>query len=182
MLQIANRNSLVIWSRKAQIAIIYPELLWDDVQLADPNHAICDLNLFPIAIRIAMPILCTTSQNIEVFWDGSLCLISLVICDSRFKSQIAIPIKSHNLEHLGQHPSWHGPPNLILHPRAHTSRHPITLPCAYGIPITISCPRGQQERRWSTTERNKWVSSGWVGMLQVTNGLCNWKFLCASHP
>ena len=49
-----------------------------------------------------MPISCTTSQNNELFWEGSYCLKSLVICDSRFESQIAIAIKSRDLEHLGE--------------------------------------------------------------------------------
>ena len=48
-----------------------------------------------------MPISCTTSQYNELFWDGSHCLKSLVICDSRFESQIVIAIKSRDLEHLG---------------------------------------------------------------------------------
>ena len=51
-----------------------------------------------IAIRIAMPISYTTSQNNELFWEGSHCLKSLVICDSRFESQIAIAVKSRDLE------------------------------------------------------------------------------------
>ena len=47
-----------------------------------------------------MPISYTSSQNNELFWEGSHCLKSLVICDSRFESQIAIAIKSRDLEHL----------------------------------------------------------------------------------
>ena len=47
-----------------------------------------------------MPISYTTSQNNELFWEGSHCLKSLVICDSRFESQIAIAVKSRDLEHL----------------------------------------------------------------------------------
>ena len=53
-----------------------------------------------IAVRIAMPIPYTTSKNNEFFWGGSQCLKSLVICDSRFESQIAIAVKSRDLEHL----------------------------------------------------------------------------------
>ena len=47
-----------------------------------------------------MPIPYTTSENNEFFWGGSHCLKSLVICDSRFESQIAIAVKSRNLEHF----------------------------------------------------------------------------------
>ena len=47
-----------------------------------------------------MPFSCTSSQNNELFWEGSLCFKSLVICDSRFESQIAIAVKSRDLEHL----------------------------------------------------------------------------------
>ena len=47
-----------------------------------------------------MPISYTTSQNNELFWEGSQCLKSLVICDLRFESQIAIAIKLRDLEHL----------------------------------------------------------------------------------
>ena len=47
-----------------------------------------------------MPISCTTSQNNELFWEGSHCLKSLVIWDSRFEPQIAIAVKSRDLEHL----------------------------------------------------------------------------------
>ena len=49
-----------------------------------------------------MSISYTTSQNIELFWEGSHCLNSIVICDSRFESQIAIAVKSRDLEHLAQ--------------------------------------------------------------------------------
>ena len=55
-----------------------------------------------IAVRIATPISYATSQNNELFWEGSHCLKSLVICDSRFESQIAIAVKSRDLEHLGK--------------------------------------------------------------------------------
>ena len=58
------------------------------------------VNKIHIAVRIAMPISNTTSQTNELFWEGSHCLKSLVICDSRFESQIAIAIKSCDLEHL----------------------------------------------------------------------------------
>ena len=46
-----------------------------------------------------MPFSCKSSQNNELFWEGSQCFKSLVICDSRFESQIAIAIKSRDLEH-----------------------------------------------------------------------------------
>ena len=47
-----------------------------------------------------MPIPYTTSENNELLRGGSHCPKSLVICDSRFESQIAIAIKSRDLEHL----------------------------------------------------------------------------------
>ena len=47
-----------------------------------------------------MPNSCTTSHSNGLFWEGSHCLKSLVICDSRFESQIAIAVKSLNLEDL----------------------------------------------------------------------------------
>ena len=47
-----------------------------------------------------MPSSYTTSQNNELFSEGSQSLKSLVICDSRFESQIAIAVKSRDLEHL----------------------------------------------------------------------------------
>ena len=46
----------------------------------------------------------------ELFWESSHCLKSLVICDSRFESQIAIAVKSRDLELLG----WACPCSLIL--------------------------------------------------------------------
>ena len=46
-----------------------------------------------VGTRIATPIYCTTSQYIELFWKGSHCLKSLVICDSRFASQIVIALR-----------------------------------------------------------------------------------------
>ena len=51
-----------------------------------------------------MPSSCTSSQNNELFWEGSQCFKSLVICDSRFESQIAIAVKSRDLEHLARLP------------------------------------------------------------------------------
>ena len=47
-----------------------------------------------------MPFSCTSSQNNKLFCEGSQCFKSLVICDSRFESQIAIAVKSRDLEHL----------------------------------------------------------------------------------
>ena len=51
-----------------------------------------------------MPSSCTSSQNNELFWEGSQRFKSLVICDSRFESQIAIAVKSRDLEHLARLP------------------------------------------------------------------------------
>ena len=39
------------------------------------------------AVRIATPLSCTSSQYIELFWDGPHCLKSLVICDLNHKLQ-----------------------------------------------------------------------------------------------
>ena len=39
------------------------------------------------------------SQYNELLWDSSNCLKSLMICNSQFESQIAIAIKSHDVEH-----------------------------------------------------------------------------------
>ena len=51
-----------------------------------------------------MPSSCTSSQNNELFWEGSQRFKSLVICDSQFESQIAIAITSRDLEHLARLP------------------------------------------------------------------------------
>ena len=118
MLQITNRKSLVIWNRGAQIARISPESLSRAAQIALSNRTIGDWASVQIAVRIAMPIPYTTSQNNELFWEGSHCLKSLVICDSRFESQIAIAVKSRDLEHLGRHAN----PDMLAF-LAHTPTH-----------------------------------------------------------
>ena len=53
-----------------------------------------------------MPISYVTSQHNELFWEGSHCLKSLMICDSWFESQIPIAIKPLDLEHLVLRFSW----------------------------------------------------------------------------
>ena len=65
-----NHKSQVIWNRGAQTARL-PKSLWDELQIADQNCAMCDLNFCisaQIAARIAMSISCTTSHDIELFW------------------------------------------------------------------------------------------------------------------
>ena len=47
------------------------------------------------------PISGASSHNMELFSCVSQCLKSAVVCDSRFQSQIAIAVKSRDLEHSG---------------------------------------------------------------------------------
>ena len=68
-------GALEKWSKVVAPSGAPPEELYDCVQ---------------IAFRIAMPISCTISQYNGLFWDGSHCLKSMVICDSQFESQITL--------------------------------------------------------------------------------------------
>ena len=106
MLQITNRKALVIWNHGARIAIIPPNRCLGRLKSHFQIARFVIWTSVQIAVRIAMPISYTTSQNNELFWEGSHCLKSLVICDSRFESQIAIAVKSHDLEHLASQACW----------------------------------------------------------------------------
>ena len=57
--------------------------------------------LFKSPLESQCQFLIKTSQSNELFWEGSHCLKSLVVwLRSRFESQIAIAVKSRDLEHL----------------------------------------------------------------------------------
>ena len=93
-----------------------------------------------------MPISYTTSQNNELFWEGSHCLKSLVICDSRFESQIAITVKSRDLEHL----VWHVP-MIVLWFCQGTSWRCASVPLPQP-PWTLPWPFSVFSRPWPLPE------------------------------